>query len=315
MAVDTDNKPCPVCGFTDSNFLFDKESDGRGDDKISLNQCVFCDSVFLAKYKESYDNDLYAYYQRYQGREKSELYDQLTRNSYKKVLELIASHSDGMSILDVGCGKGDFVDAALHEGFKVDGIELAQPAVDIAQRFGLPVAKMDFFSSTIEERSRDVVTMFEVIEHLPDPVSFFRRAEAVLRPGGLIYMTTPNYNSLDRRILGSKWDVIHREHLIYFTPATLLAAIRKTTGLKVLHIETRNLSGQLISHFENVVRRSKPGNSPINLLQNSLPRAEINFRSRISSSLVLSMLKRGVNSLLNLTSLGSTIVILLKRPE
>lgn len=315
MAVDTGIKPCPVCGSAESKFLFDKESDGRGIYKISLNRCTFCDCVYLSKYKESYDDDLYAYYQKYQGLEKKELYDPLTRKSYKKVLQLITSYSDGISILDVGCGKGDFVDAALDQGFKVDGIELAQPAVDIAQRFDLPVAKLDFFSNQIQERSRDVVTMFEVIEHLPDPTAFFRRAEMVVRPGGLIYMTTPNFNSLDRRVLGSKWDVIHREHLIYFTPATLSRAIRNTTGLQVLYLETRNLSGQLIAHFRNNARQAQSQNRPAASPNNNSAEATIDFRSRIGNSVVLSMLKRGANSLLNLTSLGSTIVMLLKRPE
>lgn len=315
MVLDTEIKPCPVCRApTESRFLFDKEGDGRGVDKISLHQCQLCDLVYLAKYKEFYDDDLYAYYQKYQGKGKKELFDPLTRQSYEQVLNLIASHSDGLSILDVGCGKGDFVDAALDEGFKVEGIELAQPAVEIAQAFGLPVAKLDFFSSQIEESSRDAITMFEVIEHLPDPIAFFRRAEMVVRPGGLIYMTTPNFNSLDRRVLGAGWDVICREHLIYFTPATLSAAIRRTTGLQILHIETRNMSGQLIAHFRNFVRGAQSSNDRPISSQNISSATSIDLRSRIARSPVLSTLKHGANSLLNVASLGSTIVMLLKRP-
>lgn len=197
-------EPCTVCGAADSKFLLDKTGDSRDDGIISLYQCNSCNIIYLAKYNQLYDDNLYAYYQKYQGKSKESLYHPLTQKSYKKVLRVLASYGGGMSIIDVGCGIGDFVDAALSEGYKAEGIELAQPAVEIAQGFGLPVSHLDFFSSKIEESSKDIVTMFEVIEHLPDPVAFLRRAEMVVRLGGLIYITTPNFNSLDRRVLGSQ---------------------------------------------------------------------------------------------------------------
>src|SRR4030065_628571 len=185
--INADVQPCTVCGaVANSELLFDKTSDGRGDDSIALCRCGSCHTVYLGRYNESYDDGLYAYYQKYQGRKKEEVYSPLTCKSYMQVLRLLATHGGGKSILDVGCGKGDFVDAALSEGYDVGGIELSQPAVDIAQGFGLPVAKLDFFSSAIQDSSRDVVTMFEVIEHLPDPVKFLHRAEMVVRQGGLI---------------------------------------------------------------------------------------------------------------------------------
>jgi len=314
--INTGVQPCTVCGaVADSELLFDKTSDGRGDDGIALYRCGSCNTVYLGRYNESYDDGLYAYYQKYQGKKKEAVYDPLTCKSYMQVLRLFAMHGGGKSILDVGCGKGDFVDAALSEGYNVEGIELSQPAVDIAQGFCLPVAKLDFFSSKIQESSRDAVTMFEVIEHLPDPVAFLRRAEMVVRPGGLIYMTTPNFNSLDRRVLGSKWEAIHREHLTYFTPATLLGAIRNNTTLEALHIETRNVSGELISHFKNLGGRFSPRNNRHIYAEKNGPSIPLDLRTKIEKSPWLLLLKRGANALLNATSLGSTIVMLLKRPR
>lgn len=313
--IDIKVQPCPVCGASSaSKFLFDKVGDGRGNDNISLYRCGSCATVYLAKYNESYDDDLYAYYKKYQGRKKDELYNPLTRKSYIKVLRLLSSHGGGVSILDVGCGKGDFVDAALDGGYKAEGIELAQPAVDIARGYGLPVTKLDFFSSEIQESSRDVMTMFEVIEHLPDPVAFLRRAEMVLKPGGLLYMTTPNFNSLDRRVLGSKWKAIHREHLSYFTPSTLLGAIRNNTTLELLHLETRNISEELINHIKDRVRRVSSRNSGGHAIDKYAPSKPIDFRTKIETSPILLLLKCGANSVLNATSLGSTIVVLLRRP-
>lgn len=314
--INTGVQPCTVCGaVADSELLFDKTTDGRGDDGIALYRCGSCNTVYLGRYNELYDDGLYAYYQKYQGKKKNETYNPLTCKSYLQVLRLLALRGGGKSILDVGCGKGDFVDAALSEGYNVEGIELSQPAVDIAQGFGLPVAKLDFFSSKIQDSSRDAVTMFEVIEHLPDPVKFLRRAEMVVRPGGLIYLTTPNFNSLDRRVLGSKWKAIHREHLTYFTPATLLKAIRNNTTLEVLHIETRNVSaGELISHFRNLAGWFPSRNKRHISAEENGSSIPLDLRAKIEKSPWLLLLKRGANSLLNATSLGSTIVMLLRRP-
>jgi len=267
-------------------------------------------------FSEFFDEDLYAYYARYHGLKKEDVYDPLTRKRYLALLDLFSAHGRGRVVLDVGCGKGDFVDAALNAGWDVEGIELSQPAVDIAQRFCLPVSNLDFFSMKIENASRDLVTMFEVIEHVPNPGEFFSRAEEIVKPGGLVYLTTPNFNSLDRRVLGAGWDAIHREHLTYFTPKTLINAVRKRTNLDVVHLETRNVSTQLILAIRSSLRSDRPaviGECSVSNPNSTGARPNI-IRNNIESSIILSSLKRMANMILNVTSLGSTIVILLKRP-
>jgi len=314
--IDIEAQPCPGCGVSAApEYLFEKAGDGRGLGKISLYRCGSCRTVYLGRYSESYDDDLYAYYRKYQGRTKEELYDPLTLRSYIKVLRLLSTRGGGTSILDVGCGTGAFVDAALAEGYKAEGIELAQPAVDIACVYGLPVKNLDFFSAEIQECSKDVLTMFEVIEHLPDPVAFLRRAEMVVKPGGLIYITTPNFNSIDRRVLGARWDAIHREHLCYFTPSTLMGLIRRNTGLELIHSETRNISEQLIRHIKVRVSRPSSRNGGGRAGDDFAPAKPMDLRANIENSPLLSLLKRSANSVLNASSLGSTIFVLLRRPE
>jgi 2-polyprenyl-3-methyl-5-hydroxy-6-metoxy-1,4-benzoquinol methylase len=229
---------CTVCGETEnSKLVLRKEQDGRGNDAIALFRCGQCQTTYLGGHSKFFDEDLYAYYARYHGLKKEDVYDPLTRKRYLALLDFFSAHGRGRTVLDVGCGKGDFVDAALNAGWDVEGIELSQPAVNIAQEFCLPVSNLDFFSMKIENASRDLVTMFEVIEHVPNPGEFFSRAEEIVKPGGLVYLTTPNFNSLDRRVLGAGWDAIHREHLTYFTPKTLINAVRKRTNLDVVHLK------------------------------------------------------------------------------
>jgi 2-polyprenyl-3-methyl-5-hydroxy-6-metoxy-1,4-benzoquinol methylase len=306
-------QPCTVCGSKQSTFLFEKQSDGRGLGSISVYRCQACKAVYLGRYDVGYVDDLYEYYRQYQGKPKDALFSPQTARSYYRVLELFTLHISGKSILDVGCGNGDFVDAGLRAGWDINGIELAQPAVEIAQSFGLPVKRLDFFSDAIRPASHDIVTTFEVLEHLPDPINFLRRAADVVKPGGLVYLTTPNFDCFDRRFLGTAWPVIHREHLTYFTPQILISAIREKTGLTVIHSETRNVSVQSLQRIKSLLPgRKKPSNtSPQSVAQG---KKAFDVRDTIEGSRVLQFVKRGVNGVLNATSSGNTIVLLLKRP-
>ena len=311
--IETNVQPCTVCGANQSDYLFEKQSDDRGAGPISIYRCRQCKAIYLGKYDTEYDDGLYEYYRNYQGKPKEAIYDPLTVKSYLKVLDLFAQHIPGRTILDVGCGKGDFVDAAILAGWDINGIELAQPAVEIAQGYGLPVERLDFFSDLIEPSSKDIVTLFEVIEHLADPVRFLRRAEEVVKPGGLVYLTTPNYDSLDRRLLGITWPVIHREHLTYFTPETLLSMLRANTGLNVLHSETRNLSVQTMQHIKRLFipqqKHRTASSPPVTQFKSA-----VDVRGSIDSSRFLQLIKRGINRGLDATSTGNTVVLLLQRP-
>ncbi len=282
-------------------------------DDLALYCCNACKTVYLGAYSVGFVDELYDYYKALRSKSRGELFDPATRISYERVLALFARHGGGKRVLDVGCGIGGFVDVALSSGYSAEGIDLSHPAVEIAMGVGLPVSRCDFFSEDIQMASRDVVTLFEVIEHVPQPVAFLRRAEEVVKPGGLVYITTPNFGSLDRRILGAKWKAIHPEHLTYFTPSTLLAAVRAGTNLEVVRVETRNISAQLMDHVGSLVGRRR-GRRPEVEAGFAIIATAPQFRARVAASPGLSLAKRAINAVLDVTSLGETIVLLLRRP-
>jgi 2-polyprenyl-3-methyl-5-hydroxy-6-metoxy-1,4-benzoquinol methylase len=302
---------CTICAAQESSLVLEKENDGRGPGKISVHRCNACNNIYLGQYKKEYISDLYIYYKKYQNKSKDALFNPLTARSYLKVLALLSQHQSGRRVLDVGCGMGSFVDAGIKAGWEVSGIELALPAVEIAQGFGLPVRQLDFFSEEIKLASYDVITFFEVIEHLSDPVNFLKRAFDVVKPGGHIYLTTPNFNSLDRRIQGADWHAIHREHLTYFTLDNLRMIVEKNTKFEIIRNETRNASIESFKYLIKYYLHNKHKNSN-NINKNNLTDAK--FREVFSDSRALRWLKSAANGVLNAASSGSTIVLLLKRP-
>jgi 2-polyprenyl-3-methyl-5-hydroxy-6-metoxy-1,4-benzoquinol methylase len=229
-------------------------------------------------------------------------------------LERLGDETPGRNVLDDGCGKGDFVAAAMQAGWHPVGIDLSPEAIAVARQFGLPASNTDFLSREIETGSFDLVTLFEVIEHVDDPGSFLARAAEVVKPGGLVYLTTPNFASLDRRILGGEWHAIHREHVTYFTPGTLAQLAERTSPLKLCKLETKNLSDSLVRKFDPrnwLTRGAHPMKSPID---GPSPGDAGNLRTKIESSFLLRATRDTLNAGLSATRLGESMVALFRRP-
>ena len=139
-------------------------------------------------------------------------------------------------LLDVGCGEGAFLHRAAHAGWEVLGVERSRQAAAYARRMhGLPVVCGDEATLPADAGPFDVVTMFDVIEHLPDPLATLRRLAGALRPGGRLVVSTPNAAGASPRLtywlfcrtLGA-WDhATPPGHLFQFTTRTLRALVER----------------------------------------------------------------------------------------
>jgi 2-polyprenyl-3-methyl-5-hydroxy-6-metoxy-1,4-benzoquinol methylase len=102
----------------------------------------------------------------------------------------------GQSLLEVGCGFGDFVALLREQGVQAEGIEVNASAVSVAQGRGLPIQQTDLRDFTkLHPRHYDVVCAFQVLEHVPNPKEFIQWSCAALKPGGKLLLGVPNGNS------------------------------------------------------------------------------------------------------------------------
>ena len=121
------------------------------------------------------------------------------------------------TLLDAGCGNGDFLLRMARAGWHVQGLEPDLVAADVARAAGIAVAASPLESADIGSNEFDAITMSHVIEHLHDPVSVLASCHRALVPNGLLWITTPNLDSYGRRIFASDW--IHLDpprHLVVF---------------------------------------------------------------------------------------------------
>jgi len=146
---------------------------------------------------------------------------ELTFRHHLRDMERVIGPADGRSLLDVGAYIGVFVEAATAAGWKAQGVEPSEWAAAEAQRRGLDVQVGTLDNADLVEESFDVVTMWDVIEHLADPAAELDKARRLLRPGGWLVVHTMDIDAPFSRLAGSRWPWLMDMHLYYFSRRTL----------------------------------------------------------------------------------------------
>lgn len=279
-------------------------------DGYRIERCRSCGLVFAAAWSKSFDHGFYDYYRRRLDWSFDEVYLPLNVTSAQQTIERLERLVDGKRLLDVGCGEGLYVLAATRRGWSATGIDLAEPAIAVARRHGVNCETRDFFDETLSAERFDVVVMSELIEHVPKPQRFLTRARELLAPGGTVYVTTPNFDSIGRRVLSAEWNVIGPGHISYFTPATL-RSIAAEAGLHADMVSTKSVSGQTVKRLLRR-REMQPGSG----VAVSTEYAETQgLRERIDRSRALQAAQFLVNAGLRVTGLGEQMVARLVHPR
>lgn len=126
-------------------------------------------------------------------------------------------------LLEVGCGSGVFLVAMRRRGWVVAGLEPHQTsAQDLRTHHGLDVRAGMLEDAPIQWGPFDAVALLDVIEHLVDPAAALAKVRALLRPGGVLILATPNVASLEHRLFGRQWFALQPpDHLWLFSPDSL----------------------------------------------------------------------------------------------
>lgn len=137
-------------------------------------------------------------------------------------------------ILDIGCASGFFLQHAKEANWDIAGIEPSEVLYTKAREVLGPTAEIQCTTlqlSHLPLLSFDVVTLWDVLEHVPNPVDFLRLAGSFLKAGGYLFANVPNLDSIQARILGRKWPLLLPEHLNYFKSNSLQMCGKKA-GLR-----------------------------------------------------------------------------------
>jgi SAM-dependent methyltransferase len=231
---------CPVCGGAGPFPVVERHG------RFVLHLCPGCDVQFADPMEEA-GRDFYEGHELYCGPET--LFTSPRLLNWDQRMFLRDRPSAGGALLDVGCGAGQFAEAARRAGYRVTGLDQSRSQLDLARRrFPLvafhPATLADFAPAA--GRTFDVITAFQVLEHVARPVAFVAEARRLLAPGGYFAVGVPAWRA---------WKALREpldappNHLTRWSRASLVGALERG-GFEVLRVrEHRSVYGFLLRHL------------------------------------------------------------------
>lgn len=261
--------------------------------KDSLVKCKNCGFIFCHLIPTP--SELIDYYSTHYG---EHTYDSsITRLRYNEILDKVEKYRKTNNLLDIGCGNGYFLEEAKKRGWCVYGTEYTANTLGICEKKGVVMHKGELNTENYLAASFDVITSFEVLEHINNPQEELAKIYTLLKPGGCFYFTTPNFNSISRRILKDKWSIInYPEHLSYYTKNTSKKLLR-SNGFKPILVTTTGIG---LSRFNKTVFKSKEGYI-------SATSTDEKIRQVVEKKPLIRLIKVILNLILNLFGLGDSL--------
>jgi len=228
---------CPVCSCTKTQFLFTRLG-------LDIWRCDQCRHGFqnprinFDKASELYSDDKTA----------ADIYTEPIQKEIDKVkysygLSLIDEFNppSNNKILDFGCGAGVFLEVAKSNGWKqcigIDANDRYREQYDSELEIQYIYSSFERIDRTILGHDYDCITLWNVLEHLYDPVEIVRELKGMLKNDGLIFIMVPNIDSMASRIIRERSATFNWKHLSHFC-AQSLTQLMSTIGLKCIHLET-----------------------------------------------------------------------------
>lgn len=233
-------RECNLCGGGDHQLVL------RGTDRVhgaggtySFLRCRGCGLLFLdplptqEALAAAYPPD-YACYRQGPGNPWSELAFRVGLRRLVRAVERVRPAPG--KLLDVGCGTGAFLEAMRARGWEVWGVEPHPGAAAQCRARGLEVLQAEFSSGQWPPGTFDVITMWHVLEHVPDPRGFLGAAAQVLREGGWLVVTVPQVESWEAKVFGPHWVGWDIPRHLFLFPRPCLSRYLAQCGLRVVHL-------------------------------------------------------------------------------
>jgi len=285
---------CPVCKTESFTNL-------KGFEVLYLCKCEVCNFVFDKRIPSK--NELDEHYKVY-AYSAIKTISKETIKSYNKLLDEFEKYRTTGNILDIGCGQGDFLVEAKKRHWNVYGTEYSQSAVELCTSRAIQMSKGDLDKDIFPEVCFDVITSFEVIEHINTPHEMMNVVDNKLKIGGLFYCTTPNFNALLRYFEKDNFRmIVYPEHISFYTKNSL-KFLGVKYNFKVLKVLTTGID------IGRLIRAIKSKKEVVNVENiQEMKSTNENIRNLAGSNRLMGMIKGIINFFLTLFSKGDTLKI------
>lgn len=298
LAMDprTEKRPrdCPACHSTRSTNLGIKN-------ELDILCCAECGSIYTPYYPWYSSAHYYADYHNSRNPEEPAWVN-------KRLEEITASFSQyrqNNRLLDVGCGGGTLLNAARTNGWNARGVDVSESVAEHVRGLGFNVFRGELHEAGFPDSEFDVVTAAELVEHLFDPQTVLKEIQRILRPGGVLWTTTPHWRGLSARLLGLKWRVVSPpEHLQLFS-MTGLRTLLSNAGFKNVQLTTTGGNPLELVQAVRGKQTARKIDSPSITSERVVEGYRLN--EALTKSRTRRFVKTTINETLNVTHLGDTL--------
>ena len=277
-------KSCCLCGNTTPRVRFEKQGH-------RILECGECGLQYLDLepppdfFENLYQRDYFINEQAAHGYWDYFAGEAYLKKNFRRRAAIMDRHSRGGRLLDIGCGPGYFLEV-LGDKWRGQGVDVSEYICGVARERGHDVTQGVFSTELFEPESFDAVTLWNALEHFPDPATVLRDINTVLRPGGVVGIYTCDAGSLFARATGPRWHLyLIPEHLVFFSRGTLRRMMQQA-GFDIvkMHSETLYFSAEyLVERAAKALGaglpRTQPGRIRQFMRQLNLP---VNFFDTIS---------------------------------
>ena len=287
---------CPVCQTGPRAW--------RSKRGYALAECVSCGTVVASALDGTATDPAHAYSEYHAAAHF--VTPDVVEASLERLASTAGSYRTSGTWLDLGFGEGSLLAVAERLGWRCFGTEVSPQALEHGSKRGWTVAVDPTADPRFRLASFDVVTLIEVLEHVSFPRNFLRDAVGWLRPGGLLYLTTPNARSLNRWILGAEWSIFCPPEHLHVMTAGALRRLLPACGLAGVRVRAEGFNPAEVR--ARLVRRGE--NPPVNRQAEGLA-----LSRSLSSTAPRRALKGSVNTVLDFLGAGDTLKARGHKPE
>ena len=294
----SEERICPACGHASAR------SRGYKND-LQLVSCESCDTLYTSRVGGDAQLDYDDYYTAANLAVPAFIDGRLD-----EIVGTFEPYRKNNRLLDVGCGGGSFLEAAVRSNWEAHGVEVSRTAAEHIRARGLQVFCGELEKADYPEGHFDVVILSEVLEHVPNPGALLASSARVLRPGGLLWGTTPHGRGISARLLDLGWSTVcPPEHLQLFS----IGGIRQlftSVGFGQIEVATHGTNPYEIIH--GLRRTAEPRSSGAVVESGeAFKRVESSYQlnEKLSGGGVGRFVKATLNGLLNTMRIGDSLKI------